>query len=401
MRPARVRPLLPRILADLGDRPVALPRPSPNLRTPFRWRRTCRSALSPRTASTPLPSRPPPSCRTRTGSLPTVALRPPPHRRRLLERALVRASTDATPAAWAPLSGFWKASDGWVRTHGNYPHHAERLRDSVSACRSMPAPTSCASASRAIVGRRDRRRDHDGRAASPSSSADPNESGCPDRGDASPGRERRSSAAARRAPWHDGDSALGGIRVLDLTRVIAGPVATRTLALFGADVLRIDSPGLPEIGWQHLDTGAGKRSALLDLDGFVGSAPLRGPARATPTSWCSDTGPPRLRQAGTRPDAIAARHPGIVIGRLSAWGFVGVGCRSVGGSTASCRRHPGSRGSSRRTGSLPARSPPRPSTIRPATCWPPGIMSRLRRQRAEGGSHRGVGLAVPGAPRSC
>ena len=56
-----------------------------------------------------------------------------------------------------------------------------------------------------------------------------------------------------------------GVRVLDLTRVIAGPVATRTLALLGADVLRVDSPRLPEIEAQHLETGVGKRSTLLDL----------------------------------------------------------------------------------------------------------------------------------------
>lgn len=54
-----------------------------------------------------------------------------------------------------------------------------------------------------------------------------------------------------------------GVRVLDLTRVIAGPVATRTLGFLGADVLRIDSPALPPDDlW---DTGFGKRSALRDL----------------------------------------------------------------------------------------------------------------------------------------
>jgi len=62
------------------------------------------------------------------------------------------------------------------------------------------------------------------------------------------------------------DAPLAGVRVLDLTRVIAGPVAGRTLELWGADVLRIGSPRHPEIGWQHLNTGAGKRSTLLDLD---------------------------------------------------------------------------------------------------------------------------------------
>src|SRR5690606_28363740 len=56
-----------------------------------------------------------------------------------------------------------------------------------------------------------------------------------------------------------------GVRVLDLTRVIAGPVATRVLGLLGADVLRVDPPGLPELPDQHADTGFGKRSARLDL----------------------------------------------------------------------------------------------------------------------------------------
>ena len=48
--------------------------------------------------------------------------------------------------------------------------------------------------------------------------------------------------------------------MLDLTRVIAGPVATRDLAFAGADVLRVDTPPTPEIDVQHLDTGQGKRS---------------------------------------------------------------------------------------------------------------------------------------------
>src|SRR5690606_21873597 len=72
-------------------------------------------------------------------------------------------------------------------------------------------------------------------------------------------------APARQWPDAPGTLPLTGIRVLDLTRVIAGPVATRDLALAGADVLRVDSPTLPEPAWQHLDTGQGKRSTLIDL----------------------------------------------------------------------------------------------------------------------------------------
>jgi len=57
---------------------------------------------------------------------------------------------------------------------------------------------------------------------------------------------------------------LAGLRVLDLTRVLAGPVATRTLAGFGAEVLRIDPPGWDEPG-VFPDISLGKRCAFLDL----------------------------------------------------------------------------------------------------------------------------------------
>ncbi|MBD0324179.1 MAG: CoA transferase, partial [Aldersonia sp.] len=110
---------------------------------------------------------------------------------------------------------------------------------------------------------------------------------------------------------------LSDLRVLDLTRVIAGPVATRALALLGADVLRIDSPHLPEIPWQHLDTGQGKRSALLDV--------VRDRDRALELVAGAD-----VLVTGYRPgalddfaaEAIAAR-PGLVHARVSAWGESG------------------------------------------------------------------------------
>src|SRR5207248_4948859 len=101
-----------------------------------------------------------------------------------------------------------------------------------------------------------------------------------------------------------------GLRVLDLTRVIAGPVATRTLALLGADVLRLDSPRLPEIEWQHLDTGMGKRSALLAL-------------ATDPESFERLLTEADVRLVGYRPHAVdryglapaqlAARRPGLVV----------------------------------------------------------------------------------------
>src|SRR5262249_19617533 len=58
---------------------------------------------------------------------------------------------------------------------------------------------------------------------------------------------------------------LSGVRVLDLTRVLAGPTCARTLAEHGADVLKIGAAHIPDMKTTEIDTGIGKLSALLDL----------------------------------------------------------------------------------------------------------------------------------------
>lgn len=58
---------------------------------------------------------------------------------------------------------------------------------------------------------------------------------------------------------------LAGIKVLDLSRVIAGPVISRTLAEHGAQVLKITSPNLPDVPYYQLDLNFGKRTADLNL----------------------------------------------------------------------------------------------------------------------------------------
>lgn len=101
--------------------------------------------------------------------------------------------------------------------------------------------------------------------------------------------------------------------MLDLTRVIAGPVATRTLGLWGADVLRVDPPGLPEIEWQHQDTGAGKRTTVLDVrsDRFASLAAA------------ADVLVHGYRPGALGLDPIIAANPSLVVASLSAWGAAG------------------------------------------------------------------------------
>jgi hypothetical protein len=107
-------------------------------------------------------------------------------------------------------------------------------------------------------------------------------------------------------------------RVLDLTRVIAGPVATRALAQLGCDVLRVDSPHLPEIEAQHLETGAGKRSTLADLHDEHARRrvhELLDEADVLVTGYR----PGALAAYGLDPDALARTHPHLVCATLSAW----------------------------------------------------------------------------------
>ena len=111
-----------------------------------------------------------------------------------------------------------------------------------------------------------------------------------------------------------------GIRVLDLTRVIAGPVATRYLAALGADVLRLDPPHRPELPLHAYDGLLGKRSALLDLDADAARFDeLLGAADVLVHGYR----PHALDRFGLTPAALAERHPGLVAVSLSAWGSTG------------------------------------------------------------------------------
>ncbi|MCC6533439.1 MAG: CoA transferase [Burkholderiales bacterium] len=116
---------------------------------------------------------------------------------------------------------------------------------------------------------------------------------------------------------------LSGIRVLDLTRVLAGPTCARTLAEHGADVLRITGEGMADSGIADFDTGLGKLSAYLDLRTAEGAQALQtliGSADVFSQSYR----PGSLARRGFSPEALARMCPGIVYVSLSAWGHEGV-----------------------------------------------------------------------------
>jgi crotonobetainyl-CoA:carnitine CoA-transferase CaiB-like acyl-CoA transferase len=107
--------------------------------------------------------------------------------------------------------------------------------------------------------------------------------------------------------------------VLDLTRVIAGPVGARTLAALGADVLRVDPPHLPELPEGHIDTGVGKRTATLDLADAERREALLAGAHVLVTGYR----PGALAHFGLDAGGLAERHPHLVQVSLSAWGTTG------------------------------------------------------------------------------
>jgi crotonobetainyl-CoA:carnitine CoA-transferase CaiB-like acyl-CoA transferase len=120
----------------------------------------------------------------------------------------------------------------------------------------------------------------------------------------------------------DGDRPLSGVRVLDLTRVLAGPTGARTLAEHGADVLKITAAHLPNLGYQEYDTGHGKLSAYLDLREPKDVETLRALVREADV-FSQGYRPGTLAARGFSPETLAGLRPGIVVVSLCAFGHVG------------------------------------------------------------------------------
>jgi hypothetical protein len=230
----------------------------------------------------------------------------------------------ALPDIWDPIAGNYQAQDGWIRLHTNYAYHraaAEKVlgaadRESVRAAvrdwkadeleAAVVAAGGCAAAM------------HSGQdwLASPQGGATagalPLGVTAPAGGSTTPGRTTPGEAAAPYA----------GIRVLDLTRVIAGPVGTRFLAGYGADVLRVDPPGFAEVPACLPETTAGKHTTFLGLTTPAGRSAFE---RLVATADVLVTGlrADALGKLGYDEPALRTLNPSLILVSHNAYGWSG------------------------------------------------------------------------------
>ncbi|KQP35898.1 CoA transferase [Pseudorhodoferax sp. Leaf274] len=230
------------------------------------------------------------------------------------------------PDLWDAFSGLYRCADGHVRLHANFAHHREGALRLLGL---EPATAQRSDAERALLGWR----------------ALDFEQATAERGlvatalrsfaqwDATP---QAQAVAAQPlltltrigdapplalAPLAADAPPLDGVRVLDLTRILAGPVGGRALAALGADVLLVNSPNLPNIA-AIADTSQGKRSALVDLRTDAGRAQLSALVRQAHV-FSQGYRPGGLAALGYGPEALAALRPGLVCVSLTAYGAQG------------------------------------------------------------------------------
>jgi len=123
-------------------------------------------------------------------------------------------------------------------------------------------------------------------------------------------------------PMPTGDRPLSGIRALDLTRILAGPITGRTLAEHGADVLMVSAPHLPQV-WSYVaDTSHGKRSCFLDLRDESEKQTLLDLVK-TADVFSQGYRPDKINQMGLGPEALAEIRPGLVYVSINCYGADG------------------------------------------------------------------------------
>jgi crotonobetainyl-CoA:carnitine CoA-transferase CaiB-like acyl-CoA transferase len=241
---------------------------------------------------------------------------------------LLRVDGVGAGPAWAPLSGNYRTADGWVRLHANYPRHE------AAVCWGLGVPGTRGAVAKAVAGRSAQEVEHAvvsaGGAAAELRS--PSDWAAHPQGVAVaslPLVDLRSIDDAPKRTLFYSDRPLGGIRVLELTHVLAGPVAGRVLAAHGADVLHVGAAHLPRVEALVRDTNQGKRSAFVALDTEGGRARLK-KLISRADVLVQSFRPGALERIGFGPEELASLRPGLVIADLSAYGWEGPWARRRG-----------------------------------------------------------------------
>jgi len=233
--------------------------------------------------------------------------------------ALVKRNGECPPCTedGDPAIGMYRGGCGrWIHLHGGIAHRQNRTLDLLNAANTKEAVASAVAkwnvfaleealafmgqCGAAVRTEREWRESPQGAALGPPILL-----------------SRIGDAPALRLP--DCGRPLDGVRVLDATRLLAGPVAGRTLASHGADVLSVRTKRLPTIEAFDLDTGAGKRSAFLDLSQPGEVEHLRALARGAHV-FVDSHRPGALARFGITPAALAHCAPGIVYVAVSCYG---------------------------------------------------------------------------------
>ncbi|PIT05135.1 carnitine dehydratase [Bradyrhizobium nitroreducens] len=238
----------------------------------------------------------------------------------------LRLDDKPPPPAWDAIAGVYRTGDGrFVRCHTNFPHHRDAVcsvlacepeREKVQAALMQWKGEAFETAAYAAGGVVALMRSYDEWSALPQAHALAQ----------LPLISIEKIGEAAPKPWPQryakDDRPLAGLRVLDLSRVIAGPVAGRTLAAHGADVMLVSGPELPAIDWLTIDTGRGKLTSFIELKSETGRAQLR--ELLKDADILSQGYRPRaLAALGFSPEDAASFNPGIVYVTLSAYGHAG------------------------------------------------------------------------------
>lgn len=228
----------------------------------------------------------------------------------------------AAPELWDRIAGAYQCGDGrYVRLHTNFPHHRDgvlkllgcaydkaAVAEALTGWKAFDFEDAAAKANLVVAAMRsfeewDAHPQGQAIARLPLMSVD------------------RIGDAAPRA-WPQGERPLAGIKVLDLTRIIAGPVGTMALAAHGADVMLVTSPNLPSVAPLVIDTGRGKLSTHIDLHDAKGRDAFAALLRDADI-LVQGYRPGGLAALGFGPEEATRINPGIVTVSLCAYSHEG------------------------------------------------------------------------------